>query len=56
MYFQVSDSTTGNYSYNSYTDGLLYWTEGMGALDTAKLADFDWLEDNGYLIGCLVLK
>jgi len=56
MYIQVSDSTTGNYSYNSYTDGLLYWTEGMGALDTAKLADFDWLEDNGYLIGCLVLK
>lgn len=46
-------TTEGN-SYYPYTDGLIYWTEGMAALDTVTTQDDDYLINNGYLIGSML--
>ena len=49
----VSDddySVAGN-TYYPYTDGLIYWKEGMPQLDTTQLGNLDVLETNGNLIG-----
>jgi len=36
--------------YLPYTDGLVYWTEGMPVLDTTQLGDPDLLDANGNLL------
>ncbi len=49
---RVSDAdfvAAGN-SYYPYTDGLLYWTEGMPVLDTTALQNWDGLVASGNLI------
>lgn len=53
---RVSDddfSTAGN-SYYPYTDGLIYWKEGMPVLDTTQLEDWDGLVANGNLIAAML--
>jgi hypothetical protein len=37
-------------SYLPYTDGLVYWKEGMPILDTTQLSDPDLLDTNGNLL------
>jgi hypothetical protein len=52
----VSDddySVEGN-TYYPYTDGLIYWKEGMPPLDTTQLGNLDVLEANGNLIGSMI--
>ncbi len=44
------DYNVANSSYYPYTDGLIYWTEGMPELDTAKMEDWDGLVASGNLI------
>ncbi|NTW32328.1 MAG: T9SS type A sorting domain-containing protein [Bacteroidetes bacterium] len=50
----VSDNTDladDSSSWYPYTDGLIYWKEGMPVLDTASLSSVDSLINHGNLIG-----
>jgi hypothetical protein len=48
------DYTVANNSYYPYTDGLLYWTEGMPVLDTTALENWDGLIASGNLISGMI--
>ena len=53
---RVSDSIftdEGSFWY-PYTDGLIYWREGMPVLDTAQISNSDTLAANGNLIGYMM--
>jgi hypothetical protein len=48
------DYVAANNSYYPYTDGLIYWKEGMPVLDTTALEDWDGLIANGNLIASML--
>ncbi len=46
----------GEWGYYPFTDGLIYWNEDMGRLDTTIISSYtmEFLEDGGYLCGWIL--